>query len=229
MDNDKRTADSPPRRLVDYYRFLGVPQDATTAGIVEAYLGKAQDPDLRVQERAEQALTALSDPATRAAYDQDLAVSQAAHSGAARREAGAPGPRQAGAEKRAGSVQVRPTGAPVARNATTGRMPLPPAPPATVINLNWRWALAVIPVLLIIGALMVGNSNGGSNAGAGRSAAAVSAGTLAQAVPAVVGADGVQTLNVLLNGDTFQYEPKVIKVKQGVPVRFNLSVKGDPG
>lgn len=56
----------------------------------------------------------------------------------------------------------------------------------------------------------------------------MSTGTLAQAVAAPV-VDGVQTLDVLLNGDTFQYEPKTIKVKQGVPVRFNLSVKGDPG
>lgn len=209
MDNTKRAADSPPRRLVDYYRFLGVPQDATTAGIVEAYLGKAQDPDLRVQERAEQALTALSDPTTRAAYDQDLAASQAAHSGTARREG-------------ARSVQVRPAGTPVAHNATT-RQPRPPTtPPATVIDVNWRWALAVIPVLLILGALFLANP--GSRSAAGGSNAAVSA--AAVAAPVI---NGVQTLDVLLNGDTFQYEPKAIRVKKGVPVHFNLSVKGDPG
>jgi len=67
----------------------------------------------------------------------------------------------------------------------------------------------------------------GSPGGAGGSYA-VSTGTLAQAVAAPV-VDGVQTLDVLLNGDTFQYEPKAIRVKKGVPVHFNLSVKGDPG
>ncbi len=45
-----------------------------------------------------------------------------------------------------------------------------------------------------------------------------------------MGADGKQTLDVVLNSATFQYEPKVVKVKQGAPVQFNLSViNGDPG
>jgi plastocyanin len=51
-----------------------------------------------------------------------------------------------------------------------------------------------------------------------------------QAVVAQVGTDGKQNIDVVLNSATFQYEPKVIKVKQGTPVHFNLSVKnGDPG
>ena len=52
----------------------------------------------------------------------------------------------------------------------------------------------------------------------------------AQAVTAPVGADGVQTLDLVVNGTTMSYKPGVIQVKQGVPVRFNLSVEGrDPG
>ena len=51
-----------------------------------------------------------------------------------------------------------------------------------------------------------------------------------QAVVAQLGTDGKQNIDVVLNSATFQYEPKVIKVKQGTPVHFNLSVKnGDPG
>jgi plastocyanin len=51
-----------------------------------------------------------------------------------------------------------------------------------------------------------------------------------QAVPAQLGADGKQTADVVLNSATFQYEPKVIKVRQGLPVHFALTVKnGDPG
>ncbi len=220
MDNDKHALGSTPRRLLDYYRCLGVPRNATTEQIVEAYLSKTQDPDLRVQEQAEQALTALSDPATRAAYDRDLAASQAASPGALHPPIGT---RPATAEKGAGNVQVRPAPATV-RNAATRRPSPPSLPPPTVINLNWRWALAAIPVLLLIGALLLGNS--GSSAGGTN--AAVSAGTLAGAVAAPV-VNGVQTLDILLNGDTFQYEPKAIRVKKGVPVHFNLSVKGEPG
>ncbi len=51
-----------------------------------------------------------------------------------------------------------------------------------------------------------------------------------QAVVAQVGADGKQTVDVVLDSATFQYKPETIKVKQGVPVHFNLSVEnGDPG
>ena len=51
-----------------------------------------------------------------------------------------------------------------------------------------------------------------------------------QAVPASMGSDGTQTLDVVVNGDTMSYKPNVIKIKQGVPVRFKLSVEGrDPG
>jgi plastocyanin len=52
-----------------------------------------------------------------------------------------------------------------------------------------------------------------------------------QAVTARIEAGGKQqTADVVLNSATFQYEPKVIKVKKGTPVRFNLSViNGDPG
>ncbi len=52
----------------------------------------------------------------------------------------------------------------------------------------------------------------------------------AQAVTVPVGADGKQTVGIVLEADKFQYNPKVIKVKQGVPVHFDLSVtSGDPG
>ena len=51
-----------------------------------------------------------------------------------------------------------------------------------------------------------------------------------QAVAAKVGADGKQTADVVLNSARFQYEPKTIKVKKGIPVHLNLSViNGDPG
>jgi hypothetical protein len=51
-----------------------------------------------------------------------------------------------------------------------------------------------------------------------------------RAVVVPPGPDGRQTLDLLVNGDTMSYEPSVIRVKAGVPVRFNLGTKGrDPG
>jgi plastocyanin len=42
--------------------------------------------------------------------------------------------------------------------------------------------------------------------------------------------DGKQTLDLVVNGNSMSYKPDVIRVKQGTPVHFNLSVEGrDPG
>jgi heme/copper-type cytochrome/quinol oxidase subunit 2 len=51
-----------------------------------------------------------------------------------------------------------------------------------------------------------------------------------QAVLAPIADDGRQTLDLVIDGDTMSYQPRAIKVKQGRPVRFNLSTAGrDPG
>ncbi len=51
----------------------------------------------------------------------------------------------------------------------------------------------------------------------------------AEAVTAQI-VDGVQTVDFVVIGDSMSYRPNVIKVKQGMPVRFNVSVEGrDPG
>ncbi len=50
-----------------------------------------------------------------------------------------------------------------------------------------------------------------------------------QAVSAQV-VNGVQTIDFVVIGDSMSYRPNVIKVKQGMPVRFNVTVEGrDPG
>jgi hypothetical protein len=76
------------------------------------------------------------------------------------------------------------------------------------------------------------NSAGGTTAGGGTTN--VSAQQLSQleakAVTAPIDAQGRQTLDFVVNGTTRGYSPNVIKVKQGVPVHFNLSTAGaDPG
>jgi hypothetical protein len=47
-----------------------------------------------------------------------------------------------------------------------------------------------------------------------------------QAVVATVGADGVQTANLVLDQATSSYKPAAIKVKRGAPVRLNVTVNG---
>ncbi len=70
------------------------------------------------------------------------------------------------------------------------------------------------------------NSGSGSVGAAGETQAQLDQ----QAVVAQLGTDGKQNIDVVLNSATFKYEPKVIKVRQGTPVHFNLSViNGDPG
>lgn len=107
----------------------------------------------------------------------------------------------------------------------------------TVVAIPWVGGVVVVVLLLAFGWLALSKvMSGASGATGSGSNAFVGAGgeTQAQleqqAVVAQVGADGTQTVDVVLNSATFQYEPKVVKVKKGAPVHFNLSVKnGDPG
>ncbi len=107
--------------------------------------------------------------------------------------------------------------------------------------------LAVILLLVAFGAWQLGHSMSGQagvNAVAGTNASGNAVQTdsgsqlppefvtklKSEAVAASIGSDGKQTLDLVVNGDTRGYKPNVIKVKQGVPVHFNLSVEGqDPG
>lgn len=101
----------------------------------------------------------------------------------------------------------------------------------STLSISWVGGLAILVILGALGWWAVTSINGG---GAGpidpgtQSQLEADLGT--QAIVAPIAADGKQTLDLVVDGDTMSYEPKGIKVKQGVPVRFNLSVKGrDPG
>ena len=110
-----------------------------------------------------------------------------------------------------------------------------------VISIPWAGAVATILLLCALGwwtlsaasSSAIGRSPTGSADGSAGGASAYSQAAAqleAQAVVAPMGADGKQTLDLVVNGDVRSYEPQVIKVKLGVPVRFNLSTKGrDPG
>lgn len=223
--------------MLDYYTFLGVPPNASDEMIVEAYLAKVQEGDPATVAQADTALGILTDPQQRAAFDQ------ARQAGRATSAAGkVTGARPAAAPTPAKSVPTRavrpPTGSSSTlpatttnhRATTTAPRPRPsptPAPPAA--QSIPRWLPVVVGIVLLGGivfaALLLNKGASGPPAGVG---VAPAAGLATQAVKAPL-VNGVQTVNVLVNGDTFQYEPPVIKVKQGLPVHFNLSVKGDPG
>lgn len=91
-------------------------------------------------------------------------------------------------------------------------------------------------LVLALGWWMLSSASGHTGLFAASSSGSVGAAgeTQAQleqrAVVAPLGTDGKQNIDVVLNSATFKYEPSVIKVKQGTPVHFNLSViNGDPG
>jgi hypothetical protein len=92
--------------------------------------------------------------------------------------------------------------------------------------------IAALVVILAVGGGWFATRGGAGNSGSKAGAYAVpSAAQLeGQATVAQPGADGRQTLDVVVNGSTMSYSPSVIEVKKGVPVHFNLSVEGrDPG
>ncbi len=103
---------------------------------------------------------------------------------------------------------------------------------------SWVGGLALVVILFGLGWWVLST---GAAAGAGRGAGTVAgvqsgaggeslAQLDSQAVVAPVGTDGKQTIDIVLDSATFQYKPSVVKVKQGIPVHFNLSViNGDPG
>lgn len=106
----------------------------------------------------------------------------------------------------------------------------------TQVNLpvTWVGGLAFVVILLVVGWFVFSTGAARTGGGAPSGAVGASGETQAQldrlAVIAPVGADGKQTIDVVLDSATFQYKPKAIKVKQGIPVHFNLSViNGDPG
>jgi plastocyanin len=248
-----RTTHASGRRapIDDYYTFLGVSQDATGEEITEAYLTQLSIADEFTVARAERAYAILTDPNRRRVYDARLAESIA-------RGDCCPPPRHKRVDS-AGTVAsisapvaasiskaVKPVRQPVAQTrrasnnlrARAGKSPqAAKEPPVTWVG--GLAALAIATSLLIYWLANGGVSNNTANTGEPVANAYTDSGLQlpaalvqqlkTQAVVASIAPDGTQTLNLAVNGNTRGYNPKVIKVKQGVPVHFNLSVEGkDP-
>jgi hypothetical protein len=105
-----------------------------------------------------------------------------------------------------------------------------------VISVSWVGLLAFVVIIVALGwwVFSVASARPGGQSG-GAPGGFVGAGgeTQAQLDQAAVVApmvSGKQTMDVVLDSARFQYKPKVIKVKQGIPVHFSLTAQnGDPG
>lgn len=115
-----------------------------------------------------------------------------------------------------------------AYDETLGGHPPAPSPRSTTLRTALLVAFAILPFVAIL--FILGVPFGNSGSASSEVSAPADPALIAQAVTAPLGPDGVQTLSLVVNGDTMSYTPRAIKVKRGVPVRFNLNVEGrDPG
>ena len=233
-------SDTPADGPVNYYELFDIPVRASTDRIVTAYMAYVAGADAEAKALAQTALGTLTNPEARARYDRELTL-------AAGLDECCPPPRRSMpavsrspvAAAAAPATVIHPPPAPArpgvrpqARPAAAPRRGPAPAlkgvsEEAPAPAFNWRIAMVVAPILVAAGfVVLTGNPFAAAPAAAGPALSALQA----QAVTAPVGPDGVQTLDLVVNGTTMSYKPSVIQVKQGVPVRFNLSVEGrDPG
>lgn len=255
-------ATAGPAYFDDYYTFLGVGRDATRDEITNAYLEQLSIADEATVARAERALSTLTDPLRRRAYDTRLdgyiasgdccpppkrkstVAAQAAPVAAevpARRKAAVSAPVQTVAQARRPnqSNQARQSANRKPQNKGHARAQDREAP------ISWVGGVAVLvtaTIVLVYWLSSMGSSpaTSGPQTGFAANARTASGRQLpaefvqqleTQAVPAAVSADGAsQTLDMAVNGDRMSYNPKVIRVKKGVPTNINLSVQGrDPG
>jgi hypothetical protein len=239
-------ANTGPAYFDDYYTFLGVERDATRDEITNAYLEQLSLADEATVARAERALSILTDPVRRRAYDTRLDSHIASGDCC-------PPPKRKPTEQATATAE-----APERRQATVVQS----RQPRKVVKgkpqgenharqqdreapISWVGGVAVLvtaTVVLVYWLSGMGSAPATSGAQPGYTNNAFTAGGRAlpaefvqqleaQAVPAQVSTDGAsQTLDMAVNGDVMSYNPKVIKIKKGVPTNINLSVQGrDPG
>ena len=254
IDARERIGAASTPQITDYYAFLGIRQAANTQEISDAYLARLATEDEAGIARAEMALATLTDPRKREVYDRRLKESRAANSYDKRGDC-CPPPRRGKQGSYAQHVPIQGTSArvtsPPATSAVAARSAVPvaqgaarpkghvsaePAARSRVrrvpysgagatqqreVPISWVGVLAgaVLAVMLAAWWLV-------SQGTAVIPAAPTTSQLEAQAVVAKVGDDGKQTLDFVVNGYTLSYEPKAIKVRKGVPVRFNISQKG---
>ncbi|MEO8289314.1 MAG: cupredoxin domain-containing protein [Chloroflexota bacterium] len=254
-------ASTPERRapIEDYYSFLGVTSSSTGAEITAAYLHQLSVADGTSVDKAERAISILTDPVRRKAYDARLAQSQAAGDCC-------PPPRRKRTEAAVSTVSPalaqavgitaaayvsNPAAGQSARNKPANESALAArrrTRPDTVRRqkpaqkeapISWVGGVAAFVIAFMLLGWWLFNqgqalSNAANNGVFTDNGAALPAEFVqklqTQAVVAPLSTGGTQAIDVVVNGDSMSYKPSVIKVKQGTPVQFRLSVQGrDPG
>lgn len=222
---------SPVDGPVNYYELFDIPVRASIDRIVAAYTAYVASADAGGKTLAQTALGTLTNPEARARYDRELALAAGLDECCPPPRRSTPATSRPPVAAAAPATVIHPQPAParpaVRPQARPAAAPAPASKEASSPAFNWRIAVVVAPILVAAGfVVLTGNPFAAPSAAAGPGLSALQA----QAVTAPVGPDGVQTLDLVVNGTTMSYKPSVIQVKQGVPVRFNLSVEGrDPG
>ena len=194
----------------DHYATLGIPSDASVTDVAEAFVAlsrRAADDPQRVAA-AQEALAVLSDPLRRARYD------------AARLEQLACCP-----EATASTATSQP------QYPQTGRS----APRTTSARSGWQGAFVTAAAAVAGGAVVY--------FGVALARDALQTGATPPSNPSSAGATGAQPVRtpdsaVAPGGEVQQvsmtlryprYEPALVEVKRGVPVRMTLQAIGEPG
>lgn len=200
----------------DHYATLGLAADATPSDIAEAFLRvsrrSADRPE--VVAAASEALAVLADPLRRAKYDAARLEDAACH---------VPAP----------AIPSRATPAPRSGGRRRGRGAAAHAPGRRA-NLGAPLVLAgvgVLAALILLGGLPLPLPTAGTAASAtvpwpaDAGASAGASGAAQAAAPTDLG--GVQQVAITVRAG--RYEPRLVEVQKGSPVRLTLQAIGDPG
>jgi heme/copper-type cytochrome/quinol oxidase subunit 2 len=248
----------PILSIPDYYAFLGIAPDADGDRIAQAYLEKLAVSGPADVSTAEKAFATLTDPHRKRAYDAALAANRPAadwqgSSTQPRRKqaAQAVASTAAPAANSAATLQVRSRRSKqhtqqVYRSNQERSMPVERQKKEAPIS--WVGVTAGIITLAVLGGWWFASQSGMLTRAGSQVAGNMGTPVLgyvnnernlpetevrkleAKAVSVPVASDGKQNVDLTVIGDTMSYKPRVLKVKKGVPVHFNISVQGrDPG
>jgi hypothetical protein len=202
-------ASATPHSLTvpNYYALLDIRPQAHSEEITQAYLKHLATTDETGVQQLEIALSTLTHPARREAYDRLLAASKA----------------KATLESPAPEIPTY-----QARLEQTAEKAHREAP------ISWVGVVTAIAIVVILAGWWLSNQAARPGASSFANPLNLPADFVqnleAKAAVVPMQADGTQSLDLVVNGDTMSYKPNVIKVQKGVPVHINLSTEGrDPG
>jgi heme/copper-type cytochrome/quinol oxidase subunit 2 len=244
----------PTLHIPDYYAFLGIAPDADGDRIAQAYLEKLAVSSPADVRTAEIAFATLTDPHRKRAYDAVLAANRPAADVEGGSSSTQPHKKQAA---RPLASTGAPTANNAATFQVRSRRPKQQTEqvqlssqerPKNEAPISWVGVVAGIVTLAVLGGWWFASQSGMLARAGSQTAGSLGTPVLgyvnnernlpetevrkleAKAVTVPVASDGKQNVDLTVIGDSMSYKPRVLKVKKGVPVHFNISVQGrDPG